>query len=331
MGRLIRANAILGLFAVSEIFVQAGEQASGKYKAPRISMSFLSWLELWMHKFAVLRSIFVGFFCGILPGIGATLTAPMSYGVVVRWSKTKDDIGKGKLEGMISADTANNAAMGTAMIPLLPLGLAGGALTADPPPLKCSGSIVRKRRIKDRNQTIDPSYFSGPCRISVFRHGQRHNGSWVLKTSLPILALFLGLKDAPALVIVPSVWSNLIVMRHVGQFRQAVERFWPMLLALLPGLGSGLWALSRIDGVQAGAVLGAILFLWFAFSYLTPNQRLPPLLERPIWSVSGFKAGIVNGVTRSQVMHYVLFLMSLRMERNLSFHRSIALSRYRAL
>lgn len=122
--------AILGFFAVSEIFVQAERTAAGKYKAPKVSMAFPSFLELWMHKFAVLRSILVGFFCGILPGIGATLAAFMSYGEAVRWSKNKEEFGKGKMEGVISSETANNAATGAAMIPLLALGLPGGALTA---------------------------------------------------------------------------------------------------------------------------------------------------------------------------------------------------------
>ena len=122
--------AILGFFAVSEIFVQAEKKAGGKYTAPKVSMSFPTIVELWLHKVAVLRSILVGFFCGILPGIGATLAAFMGYGEAVRWSKNKEEFGKGKLEGVISSETANNAATGAAMIPLLALGLPGGALTA---------------------------------------------------------------------------------------------------------------------------------------------------------------------------------------------------------
>ncbi len=122
--------AILGFFAVSEIFVQAEKKATGKFDAPKVGMSFPSIIELWAHKIAVLRSILVGFFCGILPGIGATLAAFMGYGEAVRWSKNKEEFGKGKLEGVISSETANNAATGAAMIPLLALGLPGGALTA---------------------------------------------------------------------------------------------------------------------------------------------------------------------------------------------------------
>ncbi len=121
---------ILGFFAVSEIMVQAEKKATGAYKAPKISVDFPSFSELWAHKIAVVRSIFIGFFCGILPGIGATLAAFMGYNEAVRWSKERWEFGKGKMEGVISSETANNAATGAAMIPLLALGLPGGALTA---------------------------------------------------------------------------------------------------------------------------------------------------------------------------------------------------------
>ncbi len=121
---------ILGFFAVSEIMIQAEKKAIGSYKAPKISVDFPSFAELWAHKIAVVRSILIGFFCGILPGIGATLAAFMGYNEAVRWSKDRWEFGKGKLEGVISSETANNAATGAAMIPLLALGLPGGALTA---------------------------------------------------------------------------------------------------------------------------------------------------------------------------------------------------------
>jgi putative tricarboxylic transport membrane protein len=121
---------ILGFFAVSEIFVQAEKKVKGAFKAPKISIAFPTLKEIIEHKVAIVRSIVIGFFCGILPGIGATLAAFMGYNEAVRWSKTPEQFGKGKLEGVISSETANNAATGAAMIPLLALGLPGGALTA---------------------------------------------------------------------------------------------------------------------------------------------------------------------------------------------------------
>lgn len=136
-------------------------------------------------------------------------------------------------------------------------------------------------------------------------------------TCLPILALVVGLKEALPLVIIPSICSNLLVMRQVGRFRETLHLFWPMLLALLPGLVVGLWILSRIDGVQAGAVLGVILLLWCAFSVARPDLRLSRDVGRVTAPVSGFLTGLVNGVTGSQVMPVVPFLMAFHLERNL--------------
>ena len=121
---------ILGFFAVSEVFVQIEKRVTGTAKAPKVNLDFPTFAEFWKLKIAVLRSMLIGFFCGVLPGIGATLAAFMGYNEAVRWSKHPERFGKGELEGVVSSETANNAATGAAMIPLLALGLPGGALTA---------------------------------------------------------------------------------------------------------------------------------------------------------------------------------------------------------
>ena len=121
---------ILGFFAVAEVFVQAERRARGLDRAPRVNLDFPSLAEFWKLKLAVARSVVIGFFAGILPGIGATLAAFMGYNEAVRWSRTPERFGKGEMEGVVSSETANNAATGAAMIPLLALGLPGGALTA---------------------------------------------------------------------------------------------------------------------------------------------------------------------------------------------------------
>jgi putative tricarboxylic transport membrane protein len=97
---------------------------------PKFGTSFPTLAEFISVRWAVVRSVILGFFAGILPGIGATLAAFLSYNEAVRWSKTPEKFGKGELEGVVASETANNAATGAAMIPLLALGLPGGALTA---------------------------------------------------------------------------------------------------------------------------------------------------------------------------------------------------------
>ena len=121
-------------------------------------------------------------------------------------------------------------------------------------------------------------------------------------TCLPIIVFALGLKEALPLVIIPSIYSNLIVMRQVGHFKEAVFRFWPMLLATLPGLAVGLWVLTWIDGDLAGAVFGLVLLLWCAFSFAKPDLHLAPNLERPLSPFSGFLTGINCSFTMSSLV-----------------------------
>ena len=121
---------ILGFFAVSEVISQAVNIAKGTRERPKAGLEFPSIIEFWRVKFTMMRSVVIGFFAGILPGIGATLAAFLGYSQAQRWSKNKENFGKGELEGVVASETANNAATGAAMIPLLALGLPGGALTA---------------------------------------------------------------------------------------------------------------------------------------------------------------------------------------------------------
>ena len=131
------------------------------------------------------------------------------------------------------------------------------------------------------------------------------------------LTLTVGLKAALPLLIIPSVCTNVMVMLGAGQFTPTVRRFWPMLVATLPGLLVGLWLLGSVDGAIAGAVLGAVLLVFVAFTWARPEMRLPAQLERPLQPISGALTGLVNGITGSQVMPSMPFLMSLHLERNM--------------
>ena len=136
-------------------------------------------------------------------------------------------------------------------------------------------------------------------------------------TCLPILALLVGLKDALPLVVIPSIYSNIAVMRQAGRFGETLRRFWPMLLALIPGLALGLWTLAYIDGRLAGAILGVMMLVWCAYTFAKPELSIAAHWERPLAPLSGFITGTINGITGSQVMPMVPFMMMLRLERDL--------------
>ena len=72
----------------------------------------------------------VGTFIGILPAEGATVASMIGYAEARRWSKNKEEFGKGSIEGIAGAESANNAATGGAMVPTMVLGIPGSGTTA---------------------------------------------------------------------------------------------------------------------------------------------------------------------------------------------------------
>ena len=133
---------------------------------------------------------------------------------------------------------------------------------------------------------------------------------------LPFMVLTVGLKAALPLLIIPSLASNFIVMRQVGHFRTTFRRFWIMLLATVLGVFLGLALLSKVGGTFARGILGLVLILWCIFSYITPNFRLPAAKERPAGVISGLATGIINGLTGSQVVPCIPYLMALHLDRS---------------
>ena len=78
----------------------------------------------------ILRSCGIGTFIGILPAEGATVASMIGYAEARRWSRNKEEFGKGAVEGIAGAEAANNAATGGAMVPTMVLGIPGSGTTA---------------------------------------------------------------------------------------------------------------------------------------------------------------------------------------------------------
>lgn len=134
-------------------------------------------------------------------------------------------------------------------------------------------------------------------------------------TCLPILTLAFGLKEALPLVLIPSVGSNLAVMASTADFRASARRFWPMVVAAALAVFAGLWALTRMRGESAAAVLGVVLLLYVGFALAHARFHLAEARTRRLEPVIGAVTGFVNGLTGSQVMPLIPYLLSLDLAR----------------
>lgn len=79
---------------------------------------------------AILRSSAVASILGAMPGVGGGVAQFLCYSEARRTSKHPEEFGKGSLEGIAAAESSNNAVVGSAMIPLLTLGIPGDGVTA---------------------------------------------------------------------------------------------------------------------------------------------------------------------------------------------------------
>lgn len=132
-------------------------------------------------------------------------------------------------------------------------------------------------------------------------------------TALPFLVLALGLKATLPLLLIPSIVSNVIVMRSAGRFRSTLGRYWLLYISAVPGLLIGLTLLSTVHPARSTAVLGAVLVLYSGLSLFRPDLRVPQRLIGPLSIPVGLANGVVNGLTGSQVMPVLPFLMSLHL------------------
>ena len=71
-----------------------------------------------------------GVIIGLIPGAGGQIAGLVSYDQIKKLSKNKKNFGKGEPDGIIAAESANNAMVGPSLVPLLTLGVPGSPTAA---------------------------------------------------------------------------------------------------------------------------------------------------------------------------------------------------------
>jgi putative tricarboxylic transport membrane protein len=120
---------LVGAYGVSEILtvLRRSERVVVQTRLDRVLPRFR---EVLRHRWHILRSGLIGTFIGIIPGVGEDIASWVSYDVARRTSRQPEKFGKGAIEGLIAAETGDNACIGGACIPVLTLGVPGSAPAA---------------------------------------------------------------------------------------------------------------------------------------------------------------------------------------------------------
>ncbi|MDW5377595.1 tripartite tricarboxylate transporter permease [Halomonas sp. HP20-15] len=130
LGGIHYVVVMIGLFGVAEAFFQL-HQLNVKPVRQNVDKIIPS-LHL-VLKFLPLsiRTSLIGVIVGALPGTGGDIAALFAYDHAKRSvKKPSRPFGQGAYEGLVAPESANNAAVGGAFVPMLTLGMPGDAVTA---------------------------------------------------------------------------------------------------------------------------------------------------------------------------------------------------------
>lgn len=120
----------MGLFGVGEILLSLERERAGTALGTKLRELIPTREDVRRSALPVLRGTGIGFFLGLIPGVGAVVPTVMSYITEKRLSKTPEKFGTGMIEGVAGPETANNAYANAALIPLFTLGIPGSPTVA---------------------------------------------------------------------------------------------------------------------------------------------------------------------------------------------------------
>ncbi|SPH25114.1 hypothetical protein DEA8626_04151 [Defluviimonas aquaemixtae] len=121
---------MIGMFGVSEALNQLHHVDTPAIKQ-KVGRIVPSWSTIRKHLPLSLQTSSIGVIIGALPGTGGDIAALMAYDHAKRITKQPEvPFGEGAIEGLVAPETANNAAVGGAFIPMMTLGIPGDAVTA---------------------------------------------------------------------------------------------------------------------------------------------------------------------------------------------------------
>jgi putative tricarboxylic transport membrane protein len=121
---------LIGLFAVSQALINLERTRPIDLYKGRLTGMLPKWREFWESFGAICRGSILGTIIGILPGVGATTAAFLSYSMEARLARDKSRVGKGDLKCVAGPGSADNAAAGGSLVPMLSLGIPGSETTA---------------------------------------------------------------------------------------------------------------------------------------------------------------------------------------------------------
>ena len=248
---------LLGFFALPELIdlTMRGRPVSppGAVSVREVLAGVRYGLSRW--PMTIRQSIF-GVFIGAVPGIRSAVIDWLSYALGISLSKQKNEFGKGSLEGVLFAESAQNAKEGGQMVPTLAFGVPGGLPQVILLVAMILYGVVPGSGITWTCPTVT---WASPCPSSPRWGAVGLSMKWL---GWPRPPLILGFILGP--VIERNLWPSINAFGVGGMLTRPVTIV--LLVLSVAAVAYVTWALGRI-GAVAGATEGAAP---------PPRSRPPP-------------------------------------------------------
>ncbi len=263
--------ALVGAFGFAEILMVMSEPRARPILDAHDSV-LPRLRDVLAHWRTVLRSGVIGVFVGILPGVGEDMAAWSSYAAAKRASREREKFGKGSVEGLIAAETGDNASIPGAIIPALALGIPGSA----PAAVLMAAMIIHGVQPGPMLMTSQPQFVYDVVAITLFATLA------ILVFGLVLVRPIVQILRVPREIVMPIVF----VLCVLGSYSIAARLFdvWVML-----AVGVVCFLLRRrgfpVAPFVLGLVLGDIVDKSLRRGLVLSDGSLLPFFTRPISAV----------------------------------------------
>jgi len=270
---------IIGMFAIAELLIQVERSATNRISqriaedrgddpaAGRVSRA-----EFRAAFPAMLRGTPIGIFIGAIPGLGSAVAAYLSYGLSKRFSRTPDQYGKGAIDGVAAAESANNAVCSSTMIPLLALGVPGDVITAIMLGALTIHGIIPGPALFDQQADLITGLFILMALTSILH----------LVVGWAGLRVFVRALDLPRAVLFPAVFLVCLIGTYV-----ATSSFFAVYTML--GVGVVGYLMLKVGIPVAplliGFILGPIIEVKLRQALLISRGDITVFITRPISAI----------------------------------------------
>jgi len=262
--------AMVGAFGFAEIIsvMRVEHYEVVKTKISRVLPRPRDVLKYWK---TILRSGIIGTFIGAIPGVGEDIAAWVSYDIAKRSAKKEDQeqFGKGSIEGLLAAETGNNACVPGAIIPVLTLAIPGSA----PAAVLLGAMLIHGVR-------------PGPLIMIEFPTFIYEVIAMVLLATIAMFVLGLSLvRPLVKVLMVPrqKLMPVIFLLCVIGSFALQARLFDVLVMLVFGILG---FILREMDYPMAplvlGIILGDILDKNLRRALILSNGSIAPFFTRPI-------------------------------------------------